>query len=211
MRSPEISSALSKMRRLRSESLEEGILGEKTRLLSKIQQTSTPPGDRSLPEVTTMFAPGLEPPPLVVWLTPALVCALCYALYNIFIKKGSASIHPILGGVILQIVAAFLGAGILGFLVIEVEEKMFYDTKGIAWAILAGLAVGAAEILSFLVNGMGVPAVQSIPVIIGGSVMFGTIIGRIFLAEVLSLSGWFGVILIAIGITLVGMESEGEM
>ena len=58
---------------------------------------------------------------------------------------------------------------------------------------------------------MGVPAVKSIPVIIGGSVMIGTIIGRIFLAEALSLSGWFGVILIAIGITLVGMESEGEM
>jgi len=40
--------------------------------------------------------------------------------------------------------------------------------------------------------------------------MFGTLIGRIFLAETLSLSGWLGVILIAIGVTLVGMESEGD-
>ena len=37
-------------------------------------------------------------PPLLVWIWPALLCALAYALYNIFIKKGSASIHPILGG-----------------------------------------------------------------------------------------------------------------
>lgn len=159
-----------------------------------------------------MLAPAAEPLALMVWLVPALICALCYALYNIFIKKGSASIHPILGGVILQIVAAMLGTFLCAFLTFgPAHEKMFYDTEGISWAILAGLAVGAAEILSFVVNGMGVPAVKSIPIIIGGSVMFGTIIGRIFLAEMLSLRGWSGVFLIAIGVTLVGMESEGEM
>jgi len=38
--------------------------------------------------------------------------------------------------------------------------------------------------------------------------MFGTVIGRVFLAEILSPRGWFGVVLIATGITLVGMESE---
>ena len=59
-------------------------------------------------------------------------------------------------------------------------------------------------------KGMGVPAMQSIPVIIGGSVMFGCVIGWIFLGEVLSLRGWFGVLMIAVGIVLVGMESEGE-
>jgi hypothetical protein len=42
-------------------------------------------------------------PPLIKWIFPALLCALSYALYNIFIKKGSYSIHPILGGVILQV------------------------------------------------------------------------------------------------------------
>lgn len=42
-------------------------------------------------------------PPLIKWIFPALLCALSYALYNIFIKKGSHSIHPIVGGVILQV------------------------------------------------------------------------------------------------------------
>ena len=59
-------------------------------------------------------------------------------------------------------------------------------------------------------TGMGVPAVQSIPVIIGGSVMFGCVIGTIFLGEELSFSGWLGVALIAAGIGLVGMEGHGE-
>lgn len=159
-----------------------------------------------------MFAPGTEPPPLVVWIGPALICALCYALYNIFIKKGSASIHPILGGVILQIVAAVLGVLLCSYLTFgPAQESMFYDGRGIYFAVLAGISVGAAEILSFVVNGMGLPAVKSIPVIIGGSVMFGTIIGRMFLGELLSLQGWFGVMLIAIGIALVGLDAKGEM
>lgn len=44
-----------------------------------------------------------ESPPLIIWIGPALACALAYALYNIFIKKGSASINPVLGGVVLQL------------------------------------------------------------------------------------------------------------
>ena len=56
-----------------------------------------------------MFAPSEEPPELCHWIVSALLCALAYALYNIFIKKGSASIHPILGGVILQFAAAIIG------------------------------------------------------------------------------------------------------
>jgi hypothetical protein len=42
----------------------------------------------------------LKAPPISQWLVPALVCALAYAMYNILIKKGSTSIHPILGGVL---------------------------------------------------------------------------------------------------------------
>jgi drug/metabolite transporter (DMT)-like permease len=32
------------------------------------------------------------------WVLIALICANAYAFYNIFIKKGSSSIDPILGG-----------------------------------------------------------------------------------------------------------------
>ena len=65
----------------------------------------------------------LEPspaiPPLAVWIVPTLCCALAYALYNIFIKKGSSHINPVLGGVILQLVAAVLGCCLLLFLVVS--------------------------------------------------------------------------------------------
>ncbi|CAB9502450.1 EamA-like transporter family [Seminavis robusta] len=162
-------------------------------------------------------------PPLMVWIGPALVCALAYALYNIFIKKGSASINPILGGVILQFVAAILGCVLLGGVILyntqlaqggaegdDEEDFLEWDWTGVKWAILAGFAVGAAEMISFCVSGMGVQAMQSIPIIIGGSVMFGTVLGHLALGETLTPRGWSGVLLIAIGISFVGMDDEGE-
>jgi transporter family protein len=151
-------------------------------------------------------------PPLAVWILPALCCAMAYALYNIFIKKGSASINPVLGGVVLQLVAAVLGMILLLVLVSRdgADEVLIYDGAGIRWAIMAGVSVGVAEIVSFFVSSLGVQAMQSIPIIIGGSVMFGTTIGAIFLREELSYRGWIGVVMISCGITLVGLDDTGE-
>ena len=89
---------------------------------------------------STVSSIAITPPPFFVWIGPALICAMCYALYNIFIKKGSASIHPVLGGVILQLVAAVLGSVLLGVLTCkDGVEELNYDAAGISWAIAAGL------------------------------------------------------------------------
>lgn len=145
---------------------------------------------------------------LGVWILPALACALAYALYNISIKKASNDINPVLGGVILQFVAAFLGSFIYMTerQMMDPEEETLINMYGISWSIAAGLFVGIAEILSFCVNGKGVPATQSIPVIIGGSVFFGTVLGNLFLGEAVSARGWLGVFFIMMGITIVSME-----
>jgi transporter family protein len=146
-------------------------------------------------------------PPLIKWIFPALLCALCYALYNIFIKKGSYTIHPILGGVILQFVAAMSGTLLLLFLLARGKfDEIFYDKWGFIWSICAGLWVGTAEMLSFTVSGMGVPATQFIPIIIGGSVLFGAILGFCLLGEVMVLHGWSGVIMLTVGIGMVATD-----
>jgi transporter family protein len=77
---------------------------------------------------------------------------------------------------------------------------------GLVWACCAGIAVGTAEMLSFVVSGMGVPATQSIPVIIGGSVMFGAVLGLLMLGETLMFQGIFGVALLMTGIGFVATD-----
>ena len=158
------------------------------------------------------------------WFLPAVACATSYALYNLFIKKSSSSIDPILGGVLLQFVAALVGTLLLvfrrGIMMMTMKTTTTTTTKaastmnpglslsrsGLIWAIAAGLAVGVAELLSFVISGMGVPATQSIPIIVGGSIMVGTIVGSIWFQERLSRMGWLGVTMIAVGIALVSMD-----
>ena len=165
---------------------------------------------QDMPDDYTSTPPGLH------WIIPALICALAYALYNIFIKKGSDYIHPVLGGVLLQVVAACLGTMMYLCLIIfnkfidENEENLdkMRDVQrdGFLWSCLAGLAVGIAEMISFYVMGTGVPAVQAIPVIIGGSVLFGSFFGVMMLGEYMSFQGWFGVCLLVGGIGLVSTD-----
>ena len=56
------------------------------------------------------------------------------------------------------------------------------------------------------VSGLGVPATQSIPMIIGGSVLFGAILGVILLGEILMLHGWSGILTLVIGIICITLD-----
>jgi len=159
--------------------------------------------------------------PLSSWILPALSCATSYALYNLFIKKSAShDMDPILGGVILQFVAALMGSVLYLGQRLAISAAASASTtsttkhvvmtmisrKGILWSMAAGFAVGAAELLSFIVSGKGVPATQSIPVIVGGSILMGTILGSLWLQERLSRQGWLGVVFLTVGIVLVGMD-----
>ena len=160
---------------------------------------------------TVVLSAASAAPALSVWIGPALACALSYALYNLFIKKASASMDPILGGVLLQIVAAALGAGLLVIQRARATAPLEVSKLGVRWAVAAGVAVGVAEILSFIISGLGVPASKSIPAIIGGSVVIGTLLGAVWLGEQLTRRGWVGVAFIALGIALVGIDPGASL
>ena len=53
---------------------------------------------------------------------------------------------------------------------------------------------------------MGVPASQSIPILIGGSVAFGAVLGLIMLDEQLLAQGWSGVVILMLGSALVATD-----
>ena len=70
-------------------------------------------------------------------LTLAIITAASYGLYNFFIKLSSGHIHQIVGAVILQVVAALLGLGILLYLYLK-GEAFLVTQKGIQNAIWGG-------------------------------------------------------------------------
>ncbi|KAA3636263.1 MAG: hypothetical protein DWQ02_08525, partial [Bacteroidetes bacterium] len=110
------------------------------------------------------------------WLLLAILTAVFFGAYNIFIKLSSGHINQIVGAVILQVVAAVLGGAIL--LILKwTDSPLPFSQKGILYAILAGVFVGLAEITSFYVFSRGVSASTGIPVIIGGSVVVGAVLG----------------------------------
>lgn len=152
-----------------------------------------------------------------LWIVPAIACATAYALYNLFLKQAAmAGMDPVFGGVFMQVGASIATLALLArryaFQSSAVAATAYPMSRtAILWAIAAGVSVGGAELLSFVVSGLGVPATQSIPVLIGGSVLVGTVLGRLWLGELLNWQGWLGVALISLGIALVGMASPGGM
>ena len=138
---------------------------------------------------------------MINWLPLALLTALCLALYNFFIKLAANHLSPAVGAVVLQLVAAGLGAAWLLKLKLQ-GQPLALSGRGLGMAALAGLGVGLAEILTFVVFQRGVPASVGTPVIVGGSVLLTALLGLVVLREALSLPQLGGLVLIVAGIVL---------
>lgn len=135
------------------------------------------------------------------WLPLALLTALSLALYNFFIKLASDHIPAAVGAVVLQLVAAALGT--LWLLGLKWQgQPLPISSKGLGLAALAGLGVGLAEILTFVVFKRGVPSSVGTPVIVGGSVLLTALLGLLLLREVLTGAQLAGLGLIVAGIAL---------
>lgn len=135
------------------------------------------------------------------WLPLALLTALCLAFYNFFIKVAAQHVPPAVGAVVLQLVAAALGAAWLVKLKLQ-GQPLAVSGRGLGLAALAGLGVGLAEILTFVVFRRGVPVSVGTPVIVGGSVLLTALLGLVVLREALSWSQAGGLLLVVAGIAL---------
>ncbi|MBT9394158.1 EamA family transporter [Hymenobacter sp. NST-14] len=135
------------------------------------------------------------------WLLLALLTALCLTGYNFFIKLAADHISAAAGAVILQLVAAALGS--IWLLVRHLQGyPLDISRKGAGLALLAGLGVGLAEILTFVVFSRGLPSSVGTPVIVGGSVLITALLGVVVLRETLSWSQALGLVSIVGGIAL---------
>jgi len=114
------------------------------------------------------------------------LAAVMFGLYNLFIKLSADHIQAVLGAVILQFVAAFLGLGLLVYFKYVDNLTLHVSPRGVTLAVLAGAAIGVVEILTFIIYGRGVAVAVGNPLIVGGSLIVTTGVGWLFLREVLN-------------------------
>ncbi len=135
------------------------------------------------------------------------LAAVMFGLYNVFIKLSADHIQAILGAVVLQFVAAFLGLGLLLYMKYAGSLQISATPRGVSLAVLAGVAIGLVEILTFVIYGRGVPVAVGNPLIIGGSLVVTTGIGILILRESVNPIQLGAVLLVAAGIGLLAWDA----
>lgn len=135
------------------------------------------------------------------------LAAVMFGLYNVFIKLSADYIQAILGAVVLQFVAAFLGLGMLLYMKYAAGLQITATSRGVSLAVLAGVAIGLVEILTFVIYGRGVPVAVGNPLIIGGSLVVTTGVGILVLREWVSPVQMVAILLVAGGIALLAWEA----
>lgn len=132
------------------------------------------------------------------------VAAVMFGLYNVFIKLSAGHVNAVLGAVVLQFVAAFLGLGYLMYLHATgtLLGTLQVSGRGIGLAVAAGMAIGLVEILTFVIYGRGVAVAVGNPLIVGGSLVVTTGIGLVLLREVLQPVQIVAILLVAAGVFL---------
>ncbi|MEN1926751.1 hypothetical protein [Luteimonas qiangzhengi] len=138
------------------------------------------------------------------------VAALMFGLYNVFIKLSADHIQAVLGAVVLQFVAAFMGLAWLLYLQATQAGSLHFNSRGLALAAFAGVAIGLVEILTFFVYGRGLPVAVGNPLIIGGSLLVTTTAGILLLRESLSPVQLAAIGLIGLGIAAFAWEAARQ-
>ena len=79
--------------------------------------------------------------------------------------------------------------------------------RGVSLAVLAGVAIGVVEILTFVIYGRGVAVAVGNPLIVGGSLLVTTGIGWLLLRETLNPWQVFAVLCIVGGVAVLAWQA----
>lgn len=135
------------------------------------------------------------------WALYAGLAAACLGGYHVMIKLSSASVHQALGAFVLQGVALVVGGLVAGGVVLG-RGPLEWTPRGLWWAAGAGLLVGVAELLGFMVFKRGAPVHTATAIMVGGSVALAAAIGIVALGEEASATRLLGIVLVVSGVAL---------
>ena len=140
-----------------------------------------------------------------------VLVAFLYAGYNVFVRVSGGAVPDgasttILATITLQVAALTLSLAFLGWQAAQGGHSFRLGMNAYAWAALAGLCIGAAEIAYFyLFGGIVVSrpdASVAIPAIVAGTIVISALAAVVALGERMTLMNALGVALVIAGIVL---------
>ena len=141
-----------------------------------------------------------------------ITVTVLYAGYNLFIKASGAHVPEvatttIAATILLQLAALATSLVFMSVLLVRGGHVMQLSLGAYAWAVVAGLCIGGAEIAYFyLFAGIGtgkpMAANVAIPAIVCGTTVITMAAGYFFFKETLSLVQMIGVACVVFGILL---------
>ena len=137
---------------------------------------------------------------------------LAYAGYNLFIKAAGDHVPAtasttILATFLLQFGAAVASTCFLAFLLVQGGHSFRLAAPAYAYAFVAGLCIGVAEVVYFYIfGGIGgmrpVPASLAIPIVVTGTVVVTVLVSALVFREALTPLQLVGAALIVAGIAV---------
>ncbi|MBR9679845.1 MAG: hypothetical protein GOU99_02230 [Candidatus Altiarchaeota archaeon] len=126
----------------------------------------------------------------------AIVAAVSFGFWTVFQERASDFVNTLFGAVIVSTTAALLGIALL--LPKLKSTQLYSSSKGIIFAVLAGVCALGIDFFALKAYGSGLEISVGGPIIIGGSVAIAASVGFL-LGESFTLAKLFGLALVIIG------------
>jgi uncharacterized membrane protein len=129
----------------------------------------------------------------------AIIAATAFGAWTVFHQQAASKIDYLVGAIIISLTATVLGIVIL--LPRIKSTVLLSNSKGILFAVLAGICALAIDYFALKSYGTGLAVSVAGPIIIGGSIAVATIIG-LFLGESITLMKVLGLIFVIGGASI---------
>jgi len=117
------------------------------------------------------------------WRIATLVAAVLYGLHNVFTKLASGQISDQLGGLVLELTAAFLILGHIAILGFNGTGLLDFTKGGLLFSVFAGVCVGIGTVLYFAIFRLGGRLSVAGPLVLVGGVLTMSGVGIVFFRE----------------------------
>lgn len=130
----------------------------------------------------------------------AIIASIFFGILSASKKIASPHINQILGAILLSCFAVLFGLIILISRLKEIE--LTWNSKGIFFILLAGIAAFCVDFFGLKAYSSGLPVSIGSPIIVAGGVTIASLIGIFLLGESLNIWKFAGVILVVLGTIL---------